>query len=51
VVCDDSNNTPSTVANGEIHITAGVALQSPAEFVVLQISQYQGGVSDSTSSV
>jgi hypothetical protein len=51
VVCDSTNNTPQTVGNGEIHITVGVALQNPAEYVVLQISQYQGGVSTSVSGV
>ena len=50
VVCDDTNNTASTVALGEIHITVGVALASPAEFIVIEISQYQGGVSTTTDS-
>jgi phage tail sheath protein FI len=49
VVCDSSNNTPSTVAAGEVHLTVGVALQVPAEYIVIQISQYQGGVSSATS--
>ncbi len=51
VVCDDTNNTPRTVSLGEIHITIGVALSSPAEFIVIEISQYQGGVSSATDSV
>lgn len=51
VICDETNNTAQTVANGEIHISVGVALASPAEFIVIEISQYQGGLSDSTSSV
>lgn len=50
VVCDETNNTAQTVALGEIHITVGVALASPAEFIVIEISQYQGGVSASSSS-
>jgi phage tail sheath protein FI len=45
VVCDETNNPPTTVANGEVHIQVGVALSSPAEFIVIEISQYQGGVS------
>lgn len=49
VTCDSSNNTPTTVANGEVHLTVGVALQAPAEYIVIQISQYQGGVSSATS--
>ncbi|WP_369042232.1 phage tail sheath family protein [Streptomyces sp. Midd1] len=51
VVCDETNNTAASVALGEIHITVGVALASPAEFIVIEISQYQGGVSASTDSV
>jgi phage tail sheath protein FI len=49
VVCDSSNNVPTTVANGEVHLTVGVALQAPAEYIVIQISQYQGGVASATS--
>ncbi|MFH9731876.1 phage tail sheath subtilisin-like domain-containing protein [Streptomyces sp. NPDC017260] len=48
VLCDETNNTPQTVALGEVHITVGVALASPAEFIIIQISQYQGGVSRTT---
>ncbi|MET9360380.1 hypothetical protein ABZX93_05675 [Streptomyces sp. NPDC006632] len=51
VVCDETNNTSQTVANGEIHIQVGVALASPAEFIVIEISQYQGGISTTTTSV
>lgn len=43
VVCDSSNNTPTSIANGEVHIEIGVALQYPAEFVVVSISQWTGG--------
>lgn len=43
VVCDATNNTASTVANGETHLSVGVALAGPSEFVVINISQYQGG--------
>ncbi|MFE2539050.1 fibronectin type III domain-containing protein [Actinacidiphila glaucinigra] len=50
VICDDTNNTAQTVALGEIHIRVGVALSSPAEFIVIEISQYQGGVSQVTDS-
>ncbi|WP_405667956.1 MULTISPECIES: phage tail sheath subtilisin-like domain-containing protein [unclassified Streptomyces] len=51
VVCDETNNTAQTVANGEIHIKVGVALASPAEFIVIEISQYQGGISTTNTSV
>jgi phage tail sheath protein FI len=47
VICDESNNPPQTVANGEIHVKVGVALASPAEFIVIDISQYQGGLTAS----
>jgi hypothetical protein len=42
VVCDASNNTDLTVANGEVHVEVGVALQTPAEFVVITIGQFDG---------
>lgn len=43
VKCDDGNNTPSTIANGSVIIEVGVALQRPAEFVIIRISQYDSG--------
>lgn len=43
VICDSSNNTATTIDNGEVHIEVGVSLQSPAEFVVINISQWTGG--------
>jgi phage tail sheath protein FI len=39
VKCDAENNTQATIANGEVHIEVGVALQYPAEFVVINLSQ------------
>lgn len=36
---DAENNTQATVALGEVHIEVGVALQYPAEFVVINLSQ------------
>jgi hypothetical protein len=39
VRCDSSNNTAATIANGEVHIEVGVALEYPAEFVVITLSQ------------
>jgi phage tail sheath protein FI len=39
VKVDKENNTPATIANGEVHIEVGVALQYPTEFVVINISQ------------
>jgi uncharacterized protein len=39
VKCDAENNPDSTIQNGEVHIEIGVALQYPAEFVVINLSQ------------
>lgn len=39
VKCDAENNNPNSIANGEVHIEVGVALQYPAEFVVISLSQ------------
>ena len=39
VKVDAENNTAQTIANGEVHIEVGVALQYPAEFVVINLSQ------------
>ena len=43
VKCDADNNPQSSIDNGEVHIEVGVALQRPAEFVVIKIGQYDGG--------
>lgn len=43
VICDETNNTALTVNNGEVRMEVGVALQYPAEFVVINISQWTGG--------
>jgi phage tail sheath protein FI len=39
VKVDAENNTPESIANGEVRIEIGVALQYPAEFVVITLSQ------------
>jgi hypothetical protein len=39
VECDSGNNTPTTIAAGEVHVQVGLALNSPAEFVVIDINQ------------
>lgn len=39
VLCDNSNNDELSIQNGEVHIQIGVALQYPAEFVVINLSQ------------
>jgi hypothetical protein len=42
VKCDEENNDPNSIANGEVHIEVGVALQYPAEFIVINLSQKTG---------
>ncbi|WP_274919480.1 phage tail sheath C-terminal domain-containing protein [Streptomyces sp. WZ-12] len=39
VVCDESNNTPETIAAAKVICDVGVALVRPAEFIVFRISQ------------
>ncbi len=43
VTCDATNNTTSTIANGELHVEIGLALQYPAEFIIVNVSQWTGG--------
>jgi hypothetical protein len=43
VLCDTTNNTLGTVEAGQVNIQVGVALQRPAEFVVINIGQFDGG--------
>ena len=43
VICDSSNNTASTIDDGQVVVEVGVALQQPAEFIVIKISQWTGG--------
>lgn len=40
---DDTINTPEVVSAGEVRIEVGVALQYPAEFVIITLSQWEGG--------
>lgn len=39
IKCDAENNTATSIANGEVRIQVGVALQYPAEFIVIDLSQ------------
>lgn len=43
VKCDEEINTPAVIAAGEVRMEVGVALQYPAEFVVIKIGQFEGG--------
>lgn len=45
VTCDSSNNTAATVQAGELHITVGVAIENPAEFIIIRLTQSEGSVS------
>lgn len=43
VKCDSDTNTPAAVNAGQVVIEVGVALASPAEFIVIRIGQFDGG--------
>lgn len=43
VLCDESNNTPTSIQNGVVNIEIGVSLEFPAEFIVIKIGQWEGG--------
>jgi phage tail sheath protein FI len=43
VICDATNNSQATVDAGEIHVEVGVSLQTPAEFIVINVGQFTGG--------
>jgi hypothetical protein len=51
IICDSTNNTPTTIANGELHVEVGVSLQSPAEFIIINISQFAGGSTTTAEAV
>lgn len=48
VICDDTNNTTATAAAGIVNVNVAVALLSPAEFIEITLSQFQG---DGTTTV
>lgn len=41
VTCDATNNTPATVVAGIVNVTVAVSLLNPAEFIFINISQFQ----------
>lgn len=43
VKCDAETNPQASIDNGVVNIEIGVALQRPAEFVVIKIGQFDGG--------
>jgi hypothetical protein len=42
LICDNTNNDPTSDV---VNITAGVAIASPAEFIIIQVGQWAGGSS------
>lgn len=42
IICNSTNNTPSTIDDGFVNVEIGVALLSPAEFIVININQWSG---------
>jgi len=43
VTCDETNNPRNSVDEGKLIVEVGIAPVKPAEFVIFQISQWQGG--------
>jgi phage tail sheath protein FI len=43
VKCDSETNPQSAIDGGQVNIEVGVALQRPAEFVIIKIGQFDGG--------
>lgn len=50
VICDDTVNTPATVAAGMVNATVAVALAAPAEFVIINLTQMASGSTTTISS-
>jgi hypothetical protein len=44
VLCDGTNNNSNTIAAGEVHIEVGVAIEYPAEFIVIKLTHNQTSV-------
>lgn len=45
VRCDESNNPPAVEESGTLVIEVGVALKTPAEFILIRIGQQEAGTS------
>jgi len=45
VKCDSTTTTETDVLNGRVNVQVGVALEYPAEFIVINIGQFTGGTS------
>jgi phage tail sheath protein FI len=42
VTCDATNNLPSDIQAGNVNVDVGVSLETPAEFIVIRIGQFDG---------
>lgn len=51
VICDSTNNTSQSIGQGIMNVTVGVALVYPTEFIQLNLSQFQGATTVTTSTV
>ena len=51
IICDATNNPAYAVENGELHVEVGVALQSPAEFIIINVTQFAGGATTAAEAV
>ena len=49
IICDETNNTPTTIDQGYVNIEVGVSLLYPAEYLVINISQWNGGANSANS--
>jgi uncharacterized protein len=45
VTCNETNNPPSSIEQGIVNVEVAVAVLFPAEFIVIQLSQWAGGSS------
>lgn len=43
VICDETNNDQTTIDAGEVKVEIGVSLLYPAEFIIINVSQWIGG--------
>jgi hypothetical protein len=43
IKCDDVINTPAMIQAGEVRMEVGVALEYPAEFIVIRVTQFESG--------
>jgi phage tail sheath protein FI len=49
VRCDATTNTQLGIQNGEVNVQIGVAVEYPAEFVIVHVGLFEGGASASES--